>query len=230
MEDQKKPISHHLVDLRNLLVKIGSVWLVGTGLVFLRGSYFQELITKPLGNQQLHFLSPTDSLFYLLKIYFFFGLLLGLPLILYFIWSYVTPILKTQEKKFSFNYLFSGFILAAIAILYGYYWLLPTSLEVLLGIRPDGTNILLTASDYLDFAIGMAIVVLIVFQLPLITYSLIKSKIVSLEFFQKQRRVVYLTLVAIMAVLTPTPDAFSLILITVPVLILYEVALVLSKL
>ncbi|NJK71570.1 MAG: preprotein translocase subunit TatC [Thermales bacterium] len=222
---ETKPFFDHFIDLKSFLLKVVLSVGVGSIISLIYSNYFISLITNPLKGRLLHFLSPTDSLFFLIKIHLFFGVLLSSPALLYFLWNYFKPILKIKERIFIHNYIFSGVILSVIGLIYAYFSLLPASLDILLNLSPQGTEIILTANNYIDFVISNLLIVILVFQTPIIVYSLIQSKLVNKKIIQSKRKVIYFSIIVLLAALTPTPDIISLILIIIPILTLFEIAL-----
>jgi sec-independent protein translocase protein TatC len=227
-KDGKKTITTHVSEIKNLFLKI--IGAVGAGTLvpmFFQDAFFR-IVTYPLKNTTLYFTTPTDSLFFLIKIYVFFGIIITSPVIVWFLFQYFQPVLNDGEKKFVSTYLFGGILLSLVAVLYGYFSLLPISIQILLGITPQGTQFLLSADKYFDFLISTLCMLILVFQTPII-YSLIRSKLIPKSFFTQNRKMFYFALVVLLAVLTPTPDIFSLVVVALPVSILFEVALYISQ-
>jgi sec-independent protein translocase protein TatC len=219
----------HLDDLKKLLIRSVIITGLCSGFVFFSGDFFVKILTFPLEGRELHFLSPTDSLNFYFKIYTFFALCIASPFLIAMFWAYVKPVLKPKEVLFIRNNFFGGVVLSGLGILYGYFKVLPVALNFLLGLEPAGTTIVLTASNYIDFVISSILILVLVFQTPLVVYFLVNSGIIPKKTIQSKRELIYLAIVILMAVITPTGDIFSLCLVVLPMIGLFEAALLFAK-
>jgi sec-independent protein translocase protein TatC len=234
-ENQELSILDHLLELKNTALKILLAWLAGTGLAFAYHEKIFQLLLEPLNqvgkdSTALLLLRPIDGFMVIFKVSAFTGVIVSLPFILWFLWKFISPAFKQHQKRFISGYIFSILLLSLLGILYGYYNIIPGSLQFLLNINPAGTTTSLTVNDYLDYLIFLLFALILVFQTPILVFSLVLSRLVTPKIVASSRRYVYLGIITILAILTPTPDIFTLGLITVPVLILFELALLLSRL
>jgi sec-independent protein translocase protein TatC len=225
----EKNFWEHLVDLKDILFKIVSVWLAATLGLFMFSDGIIKIVTKPVVDKQLvlHFLSPTDNFFFVMKILSVAGLFISSPVIFFLIWSYIAQALDVKEKKFILHYFISTLILAVVAICYGYFYLLPTSLNFLLEFQVQNTKILLTANEYVSFVSSLLLVLILVFQTPVLVFTLVHSNVVSSKAVKSKRKEIYF-LGAILIAAFGSSDAFSLLLVLVPIIILFEGSLVLA--
>jgi sec-independent protein translocase protein TatC len=223
-----KSLADHFDDLKILCIKI-ILTLAGASLlpVFFYDSFI-AIITFPLRGTPLFFTAPADSFLFLFKVYFFFGCIISFPLIIYYLKQYFEPALHAKERKFMYVYVYGCIVLSYIALLYGYFSLLPASLEFLLGITPKNTEFIITAEEYLNFIISTLSILVLVFQTPIIVYGLTSSGIVSKAAFMQKRKILYFGAVVTLAVLTPSADILSLVLIFLPIALLFEAALFFS--
>jgi sec-independent protein translocase protein TatC len=229
MDEQRPSLWEHLMALKNTVFKIVFVWAVASGVAMYFSAWLMDFYTKPLGGITLNFLSPTDAMFLILKLAGFTGLVVTFPVILFFLWQYIRPALKNNEKRFVIPYVFSILTLSYGAIIYGYYSMIPLSLRFLLGIQLQGTQFSLTATSYFDFIIALFFILVLISQAPILVFTLIKAGMVKPETFKKKRREIYLGTFIGMAIITPTPDVFTLFMITIPVLVLFELSLLVSQ-
>lgn len=179
-------------------------------------------------NTVLNFHKVTDSIMFTVKLHFLTGFIIAFPLIILFIWQFVKPALRTKEKKFAGVYLWSIMVLGMLAILYGYVYLLPISLRALTGFKVAGITNSLTAYGYLDFLSGLLIALVVTFQIPLVIFTLIRTGLVPPTIFKEHRSKVYFALTLLMFVLVPG-DIIVSALIILPVMLLYEAALILAN-
>lgn len=224
-----KQISEHLIDVRNLVLKSAIAWIVWTVVAFFFSNQLIEIITHPITSRGhlLHFLSPTDTLFFVINTCALAGILGAFPFIMYFIWQYINPILRDQERIFLIRYTPWAFVLLSLGIVFGYIFVVPASLGFLLDITPAGTTLNLTTSEYTGFLFSLLIVMVLAFQAPLVVFGLIKSGLVPKSFFTSKRKEFYFGILVFMAAFG-SPDAISWIISTGAVITLFEGALLLS--
>ena len=227
-ESLNKNFWEHFNDLKNLLIKLFLVWLVCTCLTLFFSNEIFEVFTSPLGDKTLRALSPIEPVMMLIKIHALTGALIALPFWLYFLWGYLASVLESKEKKFVLFYTLASIFLSTIGIVYAYFSLIPSSIEILTNLAPANIELEITANEYLNFFISIVLILILVFQVPIAVYGLIKTGIVTREMYYQKRKFTYFFVVVAMAVLTPTPDIFTLLLIIVPVLGLLEGAVFLA--
>jgi sec-independent protein translocase protein TatC len=151
-----------------------------------------------------------------------------MPFISYFIWEYIRPGLTKNEQGFVSKYVLAVLLFSTIGVVFAYIFLIPTTLEYLLDFMPGNTTLLLTAQNYIDFMYGLLMLMVMVFQTPVVVYGLIKSGLVPRNTFIKRRREVYVAIIVFMAIFGGQ-DIITLILTSGPVILLYEGALFLSQ-
>jgi sec-independent protein translocase protein TatC len=232
--DEKLTILDHALELKNTAIKILISWVIATAVAFYFYEEIFQILLQPLNqigksDTALLLLRPVDGFMVIFKVSGFTGLIFSLPLILWFLWKFISPAFKASEKRFISGYIFSILLFSLVGILYGYYSIIPGSLNFLLNINPAGTTASLTVNDYLDYLVFLLFSLILVFQTPILVFSMILSRLVKPKFFSERRRYVYLIIIIILAILTPTPDVFTLAMITVPVLMLFEGSLLLSR-
>jgi|LakMenEpi03Aug12_release.lakeMendotaPanAssembly.Ray.scaffolds.fasta_scaffold34613_8 sec-independent protein translocase protein TatC len=223
-EVAKKGFWDHFNDLKFLLIRLCATWVIFTALTFFFSDQIFELVTRPLNGQTLKALSPTEPFMLIIKIHAVAGLIWSFPILLIFIWRYLSKVFLEKEKRFILFYTLSTLFLAMVGTVYAYFSLIPSSLRILLDMTPKGVEIDLTTTEYLNFFLSLLFSLILVFQTPIAVFGLIRSGIVSAKSFYKKRKEVYLAIVIAMAILSPTPDIFSLILIILPVIVLLEIS------
>lgn len=230
MSQNSKTLWDHLDELKNVVIKTLLVWLVATSGAFAFNNQLVELITKPVSDRglTLHFLSPTDSFFYVIKVCSLAGLVISLPVLMIFIWRYISPALLQHEKKFIARYVFSVFLFTSLAVVFGFYFLIPSTLHFLLDFTPNNTELLLTANEYMNFLFGLLILMVLVFQTPVVVFGLIRSGLVEKSFFTSRRKEIYFAILVLMAAFG-SPDVLSWVISTLPVIILFEAAIMFAS-
>ncbi len=158
-----------------------------------------------------------------------FGFIAAFPYVIYQFWSFISPGLKTNERKTSRGVIFASSFLFFTGVLFGYYIICPLSINFL------GTYSVAETvhNDFdLDSYIGLVrastLASGLIFELPIIIYFLSKIGLVTPEFLRKQRKIALVIVLILSAVITP-PDIASQIIVAIPVVILYEVSIFISK-
>ncbi len=157
------------------------------------------------------------------------GIILAFPYLLFEVWRFITPALKKGEKKYALGLVFSGTLLFALGILFGYYFVSPLSVQFLGNYEVSGqvTN-QPTIQSFISTVTTVTLVCGLVFQLPLIVYFLSKLGLITPEFMKKYRKHAIVVTLVLSAIITP-PDISSQVLLTIPLLILYEFSIYISK-
>lgn len=157
------------------------------------------------------------------------GLILAFPYILFEVWRFIAPALALKERKYARGLIFAGSLLFAIGILFGYYFISPFSVNFLGNYQvSDMVKNQISLDSFISTVTIVTLACGLVFQLPLIVYFLSKVGMVTPEFMRKYRKhAIVVTLIA-SAIITP-PDVMSQVLMSIPLLILYELSIFVSK-
>ncbi len=227
--EKNESLTQHLKDLRSCLIK--STWAVAifTCVAYYYSEFIFDFLRNPaikyLPNGGLVFTHPMDKFMAHLKIAVFTGIIAAAPFWLYQIWSFVAPGLYQKEKKYAANFILSGTLLFLVGVSFSYFLVLPTAFEFLFNFGSTIDKPMITISEYMNFVVQMSLMFGVSFELPLILVMLGITGIVSADFLRKQRRVSWLILAVLSAFLTPTPDALSMFMMLIPMLILFEIAI-----
>jgi sec-independent protein translocase protein TatC len=171
-------------------------------------------------------LNPTEPFMLSMKLAFFAGVVLAFPLLLYFLLQFVMPGLHQHEKKAVFPALAFGFGLFLCGVLFAYLKVLPSVLEFFytygesMGIANEWR-----IGYYLSFALQFTLIFGLCFELPVVVWVLVKIGLLDYELMSRTRGYAIVAIVIIAAVITPTPDAFTLCLLVVPMVALYEISI-----
>jgi sec-independent protein translocase protein TatC len=138
--------------------------------------------------------------------------------------------LTKSERKVSLTYIGSGFVLFAVGIAFGYYILIPYGLRFLLSFGSDTIQPLMNIGKYLNFFLWCLLGSGLLFQLPLLVFFLMRLGIVDVDTITRHRPEAIVAILILCAVITPTGDFFTLLLISVPLLILFEISILAAKL
>jgi sec-independent protein translocase protein TatC len=237
MEDpaeEKMPFTDHLQELRTRLMRVLVVVGIGCALCWYFKEQLFQIITRPLfqvlpQNSHMIYTGLPEAFFNYMKISFFGSLFLTSPYILYQLWKFVSPGLYKSEKKYVIPFLLSSTILFIGGILFGYYLALPPAFGFFIEFSSDFLKPMVSLREYLSFSLQLLLAFGISFELPVILFFLAKIGVVSSKTLAKHRRYAILVIFIAAAILTPSPDAFSQIIMAIPLLGLYEIGIFVSK-
>lgn len=157
------------------------------------------------------------------------GFILAFPYILWEVWRFISPGLYENERKNSRGFILIASLLFFIGVLFGYYVISPLSINFLANyhVSQEVFNDIDLAS-YISTIRSSVIACGLIFELPIIMYFLTKVGIVTPEFLRKYRKISIVIVLILSAVITP-PDIASQIIVAIPILLLYEVSIYISK-
>src|SRR5206468_4150632 len=180
---------------------------------------------KPLlPDGKLKFTHPTEPFLITLKFAFVVGLVLSSPVVIYQAWAFLAPALYPREKRLIVPALSAGVVLFLGGATVAYLWVLPRALQVLFGFQQKVLDPIITADGYFGFAAQIMIAFGLVTELPLVVIILAALGLVTPQFLAKNRRHALVFAAFAAALLTP-PDAVSMLLMMVPLVLLYEVSI-----
>ena len=157
------------------------------------------------------------------------GIILGIPYLLFELWLFVKPALHDKERKSASGFVVFASSLFFIGIMFGYYLICPLSINFLTNftVSPEIENTF-TITSYLSSVATLTIGSGIVFQLPVVIYILSKFGIMTPAFMRSSRRYAFVLILVVAAVVTPTPDVITMLVVAFPLVILYEVSIFIS--
>ncbi len=229
--EEKQTILEHLEDLRkSLLISVVAIVIAAIA-AFYYSDQILAIIQQPLKalDLDLIFIGVTEGFYIKLKLAFYGGLVLAFPVVVWQIYRFIAPALFPQERKY-FLILFPVMILLfAGGALFAYFVILKLVIGFLIMIAGD-LEPMLTVDKYVSFVLAFTIPFGLVFELPVIVYFLTRLGIVSPEWLAAKRKYALLAIFVMAAVLTPGPDPISQCLMGIPVYLLYETSIWVSKL
>ncbi len=227
------PLTEHLRELRARIIKSIVALLFGAGISFYFSDKIFEILKLPVNKSypqvELITLSPTEPLFILLKITFIAGLIISSPVILYQIWRFVEPGLYAHEKKLFIPLLTFSIILFISGACFAYFAVLPVALKFLIGIGFSQLNAtpFLSVGMYVGFVLKMILGFGIAFEMPIVIYMLQRAGLVTEQQLKKFRR--YFIVIAFVIGALIAPDVATQVLMAIPLIILYEISILLGK-
>jgi sec-independent protein translocase protein TatC len=175
--------------------------------------------------QQLYFTTLTEPFMSHLKIAFVAGLILAVPVILHQVWKFISPGLLARERKYTGYFVLFSTLFFAAGVLFCFFLLLPFAVPFLIGYKTQNLTAIVTIGQYIDFTLKFLLGAGAVFELPLVIILLSRMGIISPAGLAKFRKFAFLISFVLGAILTPTPDAFNMTLMSVPIYLLYELGI-----
>tara|TARA_Y100000590_G_C15686921_1_gene1001963 strand:+ start:120 stop:884 length:765 start_codon:yes stop_codon:yes gene_type:complete len=222
----------HLVELRSRLLRIVSaVLLVFIGLLPWAGDIF-ALVSTPLRNVlpggQMIATQVASPLLTPFKLTFFTALFLAMPVVLYQLWAFVAPGLYKKERRFALPLLASSILLFYLGIAFAYYVVFPLMFNFFTSIAPEGVEVQTDISQFLDFITTIFFAFGLAFEVPIATVLIVWTGLTTPKKLGTARPYVFLGAFVVGMFLTP-PDMISQTLLAVPVYLLYELGIVMSR-
>lgn len=184
-----------------------------------------------INQQPLHLISikMSDQFMMHIMISIIAGIILASPFIFYEFWRFIKPALYDKERKHASGAVFYTSVLFMIGVLFGYYLIVPLSIEFLgtYSVSADVVNQINTRS-YIGTVTSISLASGVVFLLPIFVYFLSKVGILTPQFMKTYRKHAYVVMLLLSAIITP-PDIFSQIMVCLPLIVLYEVGIVISR-
>lgn len=165
-----------------------------------------------------------------LKTAFTLGLILAFPYVLWEFWRFINPALLEKEKSAASGIVLAGSLLFYIGVLFGYYLIVPFTV-IFLGTYQVSSEVSnqINLSSYIDTVTGLGFACGVVFEFPLVIYFLATIGLATHEFLSQYRKVAIVVILLIAAIITPSPDMFSQTLVAIPLYVLFEIGIVISK-
>jgi sec-independent protein translocase protein TatC len=222
----------HLEELRKQIIKMVVGILVGTILcIFFADFIVQTILLSPLRSVGLkaQVLSPYGIVMLYMEAILICGVILSMPYTIYCLWIFVAPGLLPKERQYISRIVFFTSLCFFTGIAFGYYVLLPGALTFFSTFGTQNIELHVALDQYVSFMLALLLGAGLVFELPMISYFLSKMGILTPAFMRKYRRHAIVVILIIAAVVTPTPDMVTQTLLALPMFVLYEVSIFVSK-
>ncbi len=224
-EPKQMNFLEHLNELRHrLIVCVIFVFITSCLAYGLLAKPVINLIAKPVGTQ-LVFLTPTEAFMVYIIVAFFCGIFISSPVVLFQIWRFVAAGLTKKERLHVLLYAPFSFLLFIGGAYFCYAIILPVTVKFLLGFATESLTPMLSLRSYVTFTGGMLLAFGLVFQMPIVLLFLNELGIINPSMLQKQRKYAILIIFIAAAIMTPSPDVLSQLLMAGPMLILFEISI-----
>lgn len=222
----------HLVELRSRIIKLGAaVVVVFVALLPFSKTIFnfvaEPLIAQLEGGQMIA-TNPISVVFTPFKLTFIVALAVAMPIVLYQVWAFVAPGLYRKEKRFAFPLLASSIALFYAGVAFAYFVLFPLVFAFIVAFAPDIVDVLPDITSYVSFVVLISFVFGLAFEVPVATVLIVWAGLTTPDKLTKARPYVFLGAFVVGMFLTP-PDVISQTLLAVPVYLLYELGIIMSR-
>ncbi|MBS3907469.1 MAG: twin-arginine translocase subunit TatC [Syntrophaceae bacterium] len=233
MDEKKLPLTSHLQELRKRLVLSFIAVAAGFVICYAFSQDLFDILSKPLlktmpSGSSLIFTSVAEAFFAYMKVAFIAGIILASPFVLFQVWAFVAPGLYRHERRYAIPFVAAGSFFFALGILFAYFVAIPVGFKFLLGYATDFIKPMPSMKEYLSFSIKFLLVFGLVFEFPVVLVLLARIGVVDAKMLAKHRKYAILLIFIFAAVMTP-PDVISQLLMAIPLMGLYELSIILSK-
>ena len=226
-------ISSHLLELRSRLIRV----IIFLGVLFIVGIPFASEIYGFVASPLLTILPEGSSMIATqvtspfmapVKLVLFAALLVTMPYLFYEVWMFMSPGLYKNEKTFVAPLMATTIILFAAGIAFAYFVVCPIIFKFFITSAPNSIQVMTDISQYLNFVIKLVFAFGVAFEIPIATFLLVKSGIVKKDLLIKSRPYLIILFFVIGMLLTP-PDIFSQLFLAIPMWVLFELGLLISR-
>lgn len=231
MEEQEESLVQHLEALRSVLIKCFVALGIGLVPMFLTAPFCMNGLIKVIigGNEvSLNYFSPMEVFILQIKIAVVLDLLVCFPYIARQVWKFLLPALYENERKFVKSIVLTSSSLFIVGVLFCIFFILPLIINFGISFATSDIKAVFGISNIVGLALMLSVIFGLMFQFPLITYSLIRSGIVSYEGVKSKRPYIFVGILIIAGILTP-PDIVSQLMLTIPTYLLFEAGLLAAK-
>ena len=228
-EESRMTVIEHLEALRRVLIISAVAWLIATGGAFFFWKGIFEFILHRAGLTYAIFTGPTGGIFLGLKIALYVGIVISAPVLIQQIWWFVSPGLHKHERRLILPLIIATSIFFLIGCAFALY-ALPLFMKILFSFAPPDLHALIIGDELLGFVLAMIIGFGLVFELPVVLYSLGLMRIINSRWLYKNRGYWLIALGVISNVLTPGVDPITPLIMFVPLYIFWEATALLLKL
>jgi sec-independent protein translocase protein TatC len=233
MTDDKQPFLGHLEELRKRLV----ICAIAVGIGFIISYVFAKQLfsflilplTKVLpDDSRLIFTNLPEMFIAYIKVALVAGIILAIPIIFYQLWMFLAPALFQKEKRYIIPFVLFSSILFSAGALFGYLVVFPYGFKFFVSFATEDIQALPSVKQYFSFAIRLLLAFGLVFEMPIVILFLTKIGLITPDSMKKFRKFAILCAFILSAILTP-PDVATQLMMALPIIILYEISIFLSK-
>jgi sec-independent protein translocase protein TatC len=229
-QQQEMTLFQHLAEFRDRLVKAAIALGVTTLFSLLFARQALQVLIAPTGSNQPVALHPTENIVIYFKVALVLGLVLAMPVLIYQFIRFIVPGLTSQERRYLFIIVPGATVSFALGVAFAGLVMLPFSIRYLQGFMSDLIKPTYSIDRYISFVTSMLFWVGLSFETPLVIFFLAKMGVVNVEVLGRSRKYAVLIVAVLAAIITPTPDPFNMLIVMAPLILLYELGVLLARL
>jgi len=216
----------HLDELRGVIIRCLIVSFAAAVIAFCFREAIFWVVLYPKGNLELINTGLTGQFIIHMRVAFYIGLITAMPYVLYQLFHFISPGLYTNERKVAIWLVISGYIFFMLGVAFCYFIVFPITVHFLGNYQVSGVvQNLISLESYVDTLALMSLVLGVVFEIPVICWLLGRIGMLKRHWMQCYRRHVIVVLLIVAAIITPTTDAITLLVVALPMYILYELSI-----
>jgi sec-independent protein translocase protein TatC len=220
-------------EFRQRLLRIVVVMGVFVTAAFFGAKYIFVVLKAPLlkalPDGTLHFTGPLEVFMAYMKVAFLVGVTVTAPYALHQMWRFLAPALPEGERRFVGPLLVSSILLFLGGMVFCYFLMMPMTLDFLIGMGKDVAKPVLMVDEYVSLTVFMLLGFGVVFELPLVLIVLERLGVIRVEHLTKNRAVVVVVILVVAAVITPSPDPVSQLMMATPMYVMFEAAIIVIR-
>ena len=234
----------HLDELRTVIIRSLVIAVVAGGVAFCLKDELFAVVLAPRSSDfityrlmgvepfSIHLMNTglTEQFMIHMKTAFYAGILVASPYIIYLLFRFVSPALYDNERKYATALVSSGYLMFMLGTLLNYFLIFPLTVKFLgtYQVSEDVAN-MLTLQSYMDTLLMMSLVMGIIFELPVVSWLLGRMGLINAQMMQTWRKHAIVAILVVSAIITPTTDGFTLIVVSLPIWLLYEVSILVVR-
>jgi sec-independent protein translocase protein TatC len=230
-DEMRMTLIEHLGELRARIIKVAIAFFLASIVAFIFVDWIFEFMLAPAPQLKgkLFVTGVTEPLITDIKLALFTALLVTIPIILYQVWAFVAPAVGDMGRAFTYILITMASSLFLAGVVFGYYVVLPIGLKFLFAYGGERYSEIISGEKYLPFVTRFLLAFGIVFEFPAATYVGAKLELVDAPLLKKYRKHAIVINTVLAAALTPGQDPFSMILMAVPMIVMYEISIIIAR-
>ncbi len=231
-DSSRMPLWEHLEELRRRLFYSALILAVGMCVTYAYSEQLVLWVEKPLldilpeGKKYLYFTGLTDKFMVYFQVSLLASVVLVSPFLFYQLWQFVSPALHKHERRFVLPFVLFATFSFLTGIAFAYFIVVPFGYAFLISFGGAQDQAIITLNEYFSLTLKLLFAVGLVFEVPVVFVLLGKFGIVNAEFLRQHRRYALVGASLLSAIATPSPDAFTMLIVLVPLYLLYEISII----
>lgn len=217
----------HLDELRHCILRSLAVVTIFAVLAFyFKDELFNIVLMPKDADLKLINTELTSQFMIHMKVSFYAGIIVATPYIIYELYKFISPALYSNEKRYATRFVSSGYVMFILGTIFCYFVVFPFTIKFLGNYQVSNeVDNLISLSSYIDTFVVLCLMMGVVFELPVLSWLLGRLGFINRGLMQKYRRHSIVAILIVAAIITPTADAFTLMIVSIPIYFLYELSI-----